>query len=122
MATEYNPNYCLHPGEFLKDDLETLGMSQKEFAEKSGYGTTVINEVIKGKRRINAEMALKLEEIIGEPASFWMDAQRNYDLFVAKHTKNTPKTKNKKDNYNYRIFKSNDSWTGGSYAASVFVG
>nr|DAP53550.1 MAG TPA: addiction module antidote protein [Caudoviricetes sp.] len=87
MATEYNPNYCLHPGEFLKDDLETLGMSQKEFAEKSGYGTTVINEVIKGKRRINAEMALKFEEIIGEPASFWMDAQRNYDLFVAKYRK-----------------------------------
>lgn len=121
MATEYNPNYCLHPGEFLKDDLKMLKMSQKTLAKTSGFSTTVINEVIKGKRKVNADMAIKFEEIIGEPASFWMDAQRNYDLFVAKH-KSKPKKRNDKDRYNYRMIKSDDSWTSGNYAASVLVG
>lgn len=122
MATEFNPNYRLHPGVFLKDDLETLGMSQKTLAEKSGISKTIINEVIKGKRNITPAMAMKFEEIIGEPASFWMGIQTKYDLFIEKNYGNKKKKNNKKDNYNYRIFKSTDSWTGGSYAASVFVG
>lgn len=87
MATEFNPNYRLHPGAFLKDDLETLGMSKKTLAEKSGISKTIINEVIKGKRDITPAMAMKFEEIIGEPASFWLKAQADYDLFVKNFSK-----------------------------------
>lgn len=122
MATEFNPNYCLHPGEFLKDDLSFLKMSQKEFAAKTGISKTIINGVIKGKRKVNALMALKFEEVIGEPAAFWLGAQREYDLFMAKNNSEKPSKGNKKDKYNFKSIGSSDLWSGGSYAASVFVG
>lgn len=84
MATEFKPNYAVHPGVLLKEELEALHLTQKAAAEKAGVSKTVINEVIKGKRGISAELAVKLESAVESPARFWLNAQSVYDEIMAR--------------------------------------
>ena len=84
MATEFKPNYAVHPGVLLKKELDALHLTQKAAAEKAGVSKTVINEVIKGKRGISAELAVKLESVVESPARFWLNAQSIYDEIMAR--------------------------------------
>ena len=84
MATEFKPNYAIHPGILLLEEIEALNMTQKEVAEKIGVSKTIINEVIKGKRGINAELAVRLESALESPARFWWNAQSLYDETMAR--------------------------------------
>ena len=84
MATEFKPNYAVHPGVLLKEELDALHLTQKAAAEKAGVSKTVINEVIKGKRGISAELAVKLESVVESPARFWLKAQSIYDEIMAR--------------------------------------
>lgn len=84
METKFNPNYAIHPGELLQDEIEALGLTQKEVAEIAGVSKTIINEIIKGKRNINAEIAVRLEDVLESPAKFWLKAQMLYDETVAR--------------------------------------
>lgn len=68
-----------HPGETLSELLETYGMSQLELSKRTGFTTKHINEVIKGKKPITPDMALKLSSIFNLSASFWNNLQANYD-------------------------------------------
>lgn len=73
-------NYAVHPGAILQETLTDTGMTQRELSQKTGISTTIINELIKGKRSMNVGMAQKLEEQLGLPATFWMDVQAKFDL------------------------------------------
>ena len=74
-----------HPGEFLKDELKVRGIKQKDFASHIGTQKTNLNEILKGKRDINAELAVLLELSLGVSSLFWMHAQVNYDIAIAKN-------------------------------------
>jgi HTH-type transcriptional regulator/antitoxin HigA len=76
------PAFATHPGELIHDELEARGMSQTEFSKLIDYNKTQLNEVIKGKRNINAELALLLEKALGIDASYWMRLQASYDLDI----------------------------------------
>lgn len=86
MSTKilHQPDYAFHPGESLAETLEELGMSQKELAERAGRPLKTINEIVQGKAAITADTALQLERVTGVPASFWNNAQRNYEAFLAR--------------------------------------
>lgn len=84
MAIEFKPNYAVHPGVLLKEELDALHLTQKAAAEKAGVSKTVINEVIKSKRGISAELAVKLESVVESPARFWLNAQSIYDEIMAR--------------------------------------
>jgi HTH-type transcriptional regulator/antitoxin HigA len=86
MSTKFihQPNYAFHPGETLAEALEELGMSQKELAERAGRPLKTINEIIQGKAAITADTAIQLERVTGVPATFWNNAQRNYEAFLAR--------------------------------------
>jgi len=79
----YAPDYAIHPGETLAETLEALGMSQKDLAERTGRPLKTINEIIKGKAAVTAETAIQLQRVTGVPASFWNNAQRNYEAALA---------------------------------------
>lgn len=84
MAT-YNlndivPFAAIHPGVILRDEIKVRGMSQKEFAQKSGINISVLNEIIKGKRNINADYAVAIERVLGIPADSLMRIQSQYDI------------------------------------------
>jgi HTH-type transcriptional regulator / antitoxin HigA len=82
---EFQPDYAIHPGETLAETLEELGMSQAELAERTGRPLKTINEIVQGKAAITADTALQLERATGVPASFWNNAQRNYEAALARN-------------------------------------
>ena len=90
MMNKFNPDYAIHVGQFLKNALDAYDMKQAELAEKIGVSKSIINEIIKGKRNINAAFALKLEPIFDMPASYWMELQYQFDIAVAFFTSLLP--------------------------------
>lgn len=78
------PLFATHPGEILLDEIEANNFSQIDFAKMIGFSKTQLNEIIKGKRNINADLALLIEKTLGVDAEYWMEAQKNYDLDKAR--------------------------------------
>jgi len=81
---EFVPGYAVPPGETLLDTLEAIGMSQAELAERTGRPKKTINEIIKGKSAIKPETALQFERVLGIPAGFWNNLERNYQETLAR--------------------------------------
>ena len=74
-----------HPGEMLLEEfLEPMGMSQAELARQLEKTPASINEVIKGKRGVSAELALKLSQLLGTTPEFWLNLQMDWELWHAR--------------------------------------
>jgi addiction module HigA family antidote len=69
-----------HPGQGLKDEIETLGLSVAQFAKALGVTRQQLYRVINGDCGITPEMAMRLEMVVGSSADFWLRLQMNYDL------------------------------------------
>ncbi len=80
----YAPDYAVPPGETLLETIEALGMTQVDLAARTGRTLKTINEIIKGKAPIRPETALQLERVLGVPASFWNNRERNYREALAR--------------------------------------
>ena len=74
----FRPDYAMLPGATLLETLEAMGMTQAELADRMGRPKKTINEIITGKAAIIPETALQLERVLGIPASFWNNLERNY--------------------------------------------
>jgi len=71
------------PGQGIKEELKSRGISQKEFAKIIGMQPSHLNELIKGKLTITENLAAKLESALGIPANYWLTLQANYDYDLA---------------------------------------
>jgi HTH-type transcriptional regulator / antitoxin HigA len=79
--TDAYPDVAVPPGEFLEEEIEARGISQKELARRMGRPLNAINEIVNGKKAITAETALQLEEAMPEiPARFWLNLESDYQL------------------------------------------
>lgn len=75
----------IHPGEILQEEfLEPLEISQYRLAKDISVSPRRINEIVKGKRNISANTALRLSRYFGLSERFWMNLQGRYDLEVEK--------------------------------------
>jgi len=72
-----NPN---HPGDIIRDCLETLQVSVTEGAKALGVTRSALSRILNRKAGVSAEMAVRLEKTIGSTAGFWMRLQLKYDL------------------------------------------
>ncbi len=73
------------PGEMLlKAFLEPMGITQKDFSDHLGWTYARLNEIINGRRGISAESALTLGDTFNMEPEFWLNLQRNCDLWKAK--------------------------------------
>ena len=71
----------IHPGEVLREDfLEPLGMSANALAIKLGVTPARINEIVREKRGVTADTALRLAKYFGGNAQFWLNLQSTYEL------------------------------------------
>ena len=93
----FQPDHAVPPGETLKETLETIGMSQAELAERTGRPKKTINEIIMGKSAITSETALQLERVLGVPASFWNNLERNYKDLMTNRPRKKPTNHNSTD-------------------------
>jgi addiction module HigA family antidote len=74
----------IHPGETLREDfLKPLGLSANRLAMELLVPVTRINDIVRGKRAISADTALRLARYFGTTPQFWMNLQANYDLEMA---------------------------------------
>jgi antitoxin HigA-1 len=73
-----------HPGEMLREDyLPDYGLSVTSLAEAVGVSRQSVNELLRGRRALSPDMALRLARLFGNSAEFWMNAQRAVDLWDA---------------------------------------
>ena len=71
----------LHPGGILLEEfLEPLGLSQYRVAKEMGVPARRINEIVHGKRSVTADTALRLAQLFGTTAEFWLNLQSHYNL------------------------------------------
>jgi antitoxin HigA-1 len=77
----------IQPGEvFLEDFLEPLGITQKEAAERLRISYPRMNEIVKGRRGVTPDTALRLARFTGTEPEFWQKLQQAVDLWDAMHS------------------------------------
>ena len=69
-----------HPGTGLADEFEELGLNTTKAAEALGVDRSTLHRVMKGDSAISADMALRLEKVIGSTADQWLRLQAAHDL------------------------------------------
>lgn len=74
---------AIHPGAFLAETLEELGVSQAAFARVLGVSPMRISHVIKGTRPVTAELALLFGRALDQSPQYWLNLQADYDLKTA---------------------------------------
>ncbi|SMP52569.1 addiction module antidote protein, HigA family [Desulfonatronum zhilinae] len=73
----------VHPGEYLRETLQELDISARQFAFHIGTTPMRLSLVLRGLRPVSANLALRLEKALGQSAGYWMNLQTRYDLDVA---------------------------------------
>ena len=75
-----------HPGEFLRETLEELGLSQAQFSRAIGVSPMRISHVVKGTRPVTAELALLFGRALGQSPEYWLNLQATFDLKLAERS------------------------------------
>jgi addiction module HigA family antidote len=71
----------IHPGEVLEEEfLKPLGVTAYKLAKSTRIPLTRITEIIKGRRRVTADTALRLSTFFGNSPRFWLGLQNDFDL------------------------------------------
>ena len=80
-----------HPGEMLFEEfIKPLELTQVELARRLGVSYPRLNEIIKGRRSVTPDTALRLSRVLGMSADFWLGLQQDWDLW---HAMNSPEAK-----------------------------
>ena len=80
-----------HPGEMLFEEfVKPLELTQAELARRLGVSYPRLNEIIKGRRSVTPDTALRLSRVLGMSADFWLGLQQDWDLW---HAMNSPEAK-----------------------------
>ena len=75
----------VHPGDVLKEEIESRGISQKRFAELLNIPYGQLNEILNGKRAISTDFALMVEAALGINPDLLINMQNRYDMALARH-------------------------------------
>jgi addiction module HigA family antidote len=65
----------------LKEFLDPMGISQRQFAAHLGWTYARLNEIVNGRRGVTAESALTFGEALGTGPEMWLNLQRDWDLW-----------------------------------------
>ncbi|MFI4969330.1 MAG: HigA family addiction module antitoxin [Lysobacterales bacterium] len=73
----------IHPGYYLREILEDLGMSQAAFAGAIGVSPMRVSHIVREQRPVTADLALRFGRAFGQSPQFWINLQSSYDLKIA---------------------------------------
>ncbi len=71
---------AIHPGEFLADEIEEIGITATELSRQIDVPPNRISQIIRGKHDLTADMALRLGKFFGTDPEFWINLQKAYEL------------------------------------------
>ena len=74
----------IHPGEFLADELQEIEITAAELSRQLDVPPNRISQIIRGRRDITADTALRLGQFFGTGPELWMNLQKAYDLDKAR--------------------------------------
>ena len=78
----------IHPGEILEEEfLKPMGITAYKLSQAIGVPQTRTSQILKGRRRITADTALRLSKYFGTSAKFWLGLQDDYDIEAEKSIK-----------------------------------
>jgi len=76
--------FSIHPGEILRTEfMEPLGLTAYRLAKDLHVSVPRVNDLVRGKRGVTADTALRLSRYFGNSAQFWIGLQSGHDLWVA---------------------------------------
>ncbi len=70
---------AIHPGETLKDILESANITQEELSCRTGISANTIKEIVEGNNSVSPDFADKLSIVFGMSENFWNNLQKNYE-------------------------------------------
>ena len=77
----------IHPGEILREEfLPEFKLTASGLATALGVSRQSVYELLRERRAVSAEMALRLSRLFGNSADFWLNLQRNVDLWEAEES------------------------------------
>lgn len=84
QTATFSPDWISTPGDTILDLLEERGWKQAEFAERIGFTTKHVSQLINGKSAITENAAIRLERVLGSSARFWMNRESQYREALAR--------------------------------------
>lgn len=76
-----------HPGEMLNEEfLKPLGLTQVDLAKRIGVSFQRVNQIVRCKRAVSPDTALRLGKLLGTTPGFWLGLQQRWDLHEAMHS------------------------------------
>ncbi len=76
--------FAVHPGEILLTEfMQSYGLTAYRLAKELSVSLPRVNDIVRGKRAISADTALRLGIYFGLPAQFWLNLRNDYDLRLA---------------------------------------
>ena len=86
--------FSIHPGEILLTEfMQPLGLTSYRLAKELHISAPRVNDLVRGKRGITADTALRLSRYFGNSAQFWIGLQGGHDLWVASRSKSWSRVK-----------------------------
>ncbi len=80
-----NPKWRVHPGEILREEyLKPLGLSATGLAKQLHVSPPTVNDILREKRAVTAEMAVRLGRFFSTTEQFWLNLQNAYDVSLAR--------------------------------------
>jgi HTH-type transcriptional regulator/antitoxin HigA len=83
-AQELTPAYAPSPGEVLAMELDARGWSQRKFAQILGKPPQAVNEILRAKKQITPETALRIAAALGTSPELWLNLEAEYRLALAR--------------------------------------
>lgn len=80
---EHKDKITFHPGCYLKEIVDEPGFSQGEFAKRLNINSELLGAIINGDQCVSPNIALKLSEVLGTSAQYWLNLQSMYDAALA---------------------------------------
>lgn len=74
---------AIHPGEFLRETLDEMNISQAQFARTISISPMRVSHVLNGARPVTAELALLFGRALGQSPQYWLNLQSDFDLKIA---------------------------------------
>jgi antitoxin HigA-1 len=85
IARKGNPNWRVHPGAVLREEyLKPVRLSATALAKQLHVSPPTVNEILRERRAVTAEMAVRLGKFFSTSEQFWLNLQNTYDVSRAK--------------------------------------
>ena len=106
---EFNNQIAFHPGYYIKEYIDGIGLTQEDFAKRLGTTPKNLSYLIRGEQSLSPEIALKLSSLIGTSVNYWLNLQSKYDSLKAEFSAEKEKEKERElfKLIGYKYFKDN---------------